>query len=78
MKTTVRLLLALALLASCARGNDGNFHITGTIEGAEGKYAFIFPVDVNDVFHGDKPLARIRIRNNSHIPKVTKMNFLIY
>ena len=65
MKTTIQLFLALALLASCAGGNDGSFHIAGTIEGADGKYALIFPADVNDVFHGDKPLAKIRIRHNS-------------
>ena len=57
-------MFVLALLASCTDRNDGNFHITGTIEGAEGKYALIFPEDANDVFHGDKPLAKIRIRNN--------------
>ena len=64
MKKTIQLLFALALLASCAGRNDGNVHITGTIEGAEGKYALVYPVDVNDVFHGDKPLAKIRIQNN--------------
>jgi len=64
MKKTLQLLLALALLASCAGRNEGNFHLSGTIEGAEGKYALVFPVNVSDVFHGEKPLAKIRIRNN--------------
>ena len=64
MKKTILLLFVTALLASCAGRNDGNFHLTGAIEGAEGKYALVFPVDVMDVFHGAKPLAKIRIRNN--------------
>ena len=65
MKPTVKLLCALALLASCASRNDGSYHITGTVEGADGKYAMVWPADANDVFHGDKPLAKIRIRNDS-------------
>lgn len=64
MKKTIRFLFALALLASCAGRNEGNFHLTGTIEGAEGRYALVFPADVMDIFHGEKPLAKIRIRNN--------------
>ena len=64
MRKTVLLLFALTLLASCGRQNDGNFHLTGTIEGAEGRYAVVFPADVMDIFHGEKPLAKIRIRNN--------------
>lgn len=64
MKKTIQLLFALTLLFSCTGRNDGNFHLTGTIEGAEGKYAFVFPADVKDIFHGEKPLAKIRIRNN--------------
>ena len=63
MRKTIQFLFALALLASCAGRNDGNFHLTGTIEGAEGKYALVFPADVMDVFR-EKPLAKIRIRNN--------------
>ena len=63
MKKTIQLLFALTLLASCAGRNENNFHLTGTIEGAEGKYALVFPVDVTNVFH-EKPLAKIRIRNN--------------
>ncbi len=64
MKKTIQFLFALALLASCAGRNEGNFHLTGTIEGAEGRYALVFPADVMDIFHGEKPLAKIRIRNN--------------
>jgi thiol-disulfide isomerase/thioredoxin len=64
MRKTIQFLFALALLASCAGRNDGNFHLTGTIEGAEGRYALVFPADVMDIFHGEKPLAKIRIRNN--------------
>ena len=64
MRKTIQLLFALALLASCAGRNEGNFHLTGTIEGAEGRYALVFPADVMDIFHGEKPLAKIRIRNN--------------
>lgn len=64
MRKTIQLLFALTLLVSCAGRNDGNFHLTGTIEGAAGKYALIVPVDKNDVLHEDKPLARIRIRND--------------
>lgn len=64
MRKTIQLLFALALLASCAGRNEGNFHLTGTIEGAEGKHVLVFPVDVKDIFHGEKPLAKIRIRNN--------------
>ena len=56
---------ALVLMASCASRNEGSFHIAGTIEGADGKYAMVWPADANDVFHGDKPLAKIRIRKNS-------------
>lgn len=63
MRKTIQLLFALALLASCAGRNEGNFHLTGTIEGAEGKYALVFPVDVTNVFR-EKPLAKIRIQNN--------------
>jgi hypothetical protein len=63
MKKTILIVLVLASLASCTGRNEGNFHITGTIEGAEGKYALVCPVDKNDVFHGDKPLAKFRIRN---------------
>ena len=65
MKKTLPILFALAFLASCAGRNGGSFHITGTIEGADGKYALVCPVDENDVFHGDKPLSKIRIRNNT-------------
>lgn len=57
-------MFALTLLSSCIGRNDGNFHLTGTIEGAEGKYALVFPADVKDIFHGEKPLAKMRIRNN--------------
>ena len=64
MKKTIQLLFALTLLASCAGRNESNFHLTGTIEGAEGRYALVFPVDVMDFSHGEKPLAKIRIRNN--------------
>ena len=64
MRKTIQFLFALALLASCAGRNEGNFHLTGTIEGAEGRYAVVFPADVMDIFHGEKPLAKIRIRNN--------------
>jgi hypothetical protein len=64
MRKTIQLLFALALLASCAGRNEGNFHLTGTIEGAEGKHVLVFPADVKDIFHGEKPLAKIRIRNN--------------
>lgn len=64
MKKTIQFLFALALLASCAGRNEGNFHLTGTIEGAEGRYALVFPADVMHIFHGEKPLAKIRIRNN--------------
>lgn len=63
MRKTILLLFALTLLSSCTGRNDGNFHLTGTIEGAGGKYALVFPVDVTNVFH-EKPLAKIRIRNN--------------
>ena len=62
MRKTIQFLFALALLASCAGRNEGNFHLTGTIEGAEGRYAVVFPAE--DIFHGEKPLAKIRIRNN--------------
>ena len=64
MRKTIQFLFVLALLASCAGRNEGNFHLTGTIEGAEGRYALVFPADVMDIFHGEKPLAKIRIRNN--------------
>lgn len=64
MKKTIQLLFALTLLASCTSRNEGNFHLTGTIEGAEGRYAVVYPADVMDIFHGEKPLAKIRIRNN--------------
>ena len=64
MRKSIQLLFVLALLASCSGGNEGNFHLTGTIEGAEGKYVLVFPADVKDIFHGEKPLAKIRIRNN--------------
>ena len=57
-------MFALTLLASCGSRNEGNFHLTGTIEGAEGRYAVVYPADVLDIFHGEKPLAKIRIRNN--------------
>ena len=63
MRKTILLLFALTLLSSCTGRNDGNFHLTGTIEGSGGKYALVFPVDVTNVFH-EKPLAKIRIRNN--------------
>ncbi len=64
MRKTIQFLFVLALLASCAGRNEGNFHLTGTIEGAEGKHVLVFPADVKDIFHGEKPLAKIRIRNN--------------
>ncbi len=64
MRKTIQLLFALALLVSCAGRNEGNFHLTGTIEGADGRYALVFPADVMDIFHGEKPLAKVRIRNN--------------
>lgn len=64
MRKTIQLLFALTLLVSCAGRNDGNFHLTGTIEGAEGKHVLVFPADVKDIFHGEKPLAKIRIRND--------------
>ena len=64
MRKTIQFLFVLSLLASCAGRNEGNFHLTGTIEGAEGRYALVFPADVMDIFHGEKPLAKIRIRNN--------------
>ena len=64
MRKTILFLLALALLASCAGGNDGNFHLTGTIEGAATKYALVCPVE-ESVFHSpDEVLKKIRIRNN--------------
>ena len=63
MRKTIQLLFALALLASCAGRNEGNFHLTGTIEGAEGKYALVCPVE-ESVFHSpDEVLKKIRIRN---------------
>ena len=64
MRKTIQFLFALVLLTSCTDRNEGNFHLTGTIEGAEGRYALVFPADVMDIFHGEKPLAKIRIRNN--------------
>ena len=64
MKKTIQLLFVLAFLSSCEGRDESNLHIAGTIEGAEGKYALVCPVDENDVFHGDKPLAKIRIRKN--------------
>ena len=64
MRKTIQLLFALAILSSCGGRNEGNFHITGTIEGAEGKYALVCPVDDN-VFHpANKLPGKIRIRNN--------------
>ena len=64
MRKTIQMLFALALLASCAGRNEGNFHLTGTIEGAEGKTVVVAPAD-KDIFHCDeKFLERIRIRNN--------------
>ena len=64
MRMTIQFLFALALLASCAGRNEGNFHLTGTIEGAAKKYALVCPVE-ESVFHGpDAVLKKIRIRNN--------------
>ena len=57
-------MFAVALLSSCVGRSEGNFHITGTIEGAEGKYALVCPVDEN-VFHpSDELPGKIRIQNN--------------
>lgn len=65
MKKTIQLLFVVALLASCASRNDGDFHLTGTIEGAEGKYVLVCPVDEAKLLHRtDKILAKIRIRKN--------------
>lgn len=65
MKKTIQLLFMLAILASCGGRNDGNVHITGTIEGAEGKYVLVCPVDEAKFLHRtDKILAKIRIWNN--------------
>ena len=64
MKKTILLLFVLALLASCAGRKVGNFHITGTIEGAKEKYALVCPVDAKEFHPVEKSLAKIRIRNN--------------
>ena len=64
MKKSIQLLFAMALLSSCVGRNEGNFHITGTIEGAVGKYALVCPVE-ESVFHSpDEVLKKIRIRKN--------------
>ena len=78
MKKTTQLLFALALLSSCDSQNDGNFHITGTIEGAEGKYALVCPVE-ESVFHSpDEILKKIRIRNNKVDAHLSLDSNLVY
>ena len=64
MKKTFLLLIALIILSSCGGRNDGNIHITGTIEGAEGKYVSVCSVSESIFNRANKSLVKIRIRNN--------------
>ena len=63
LKQAIQLCFALAFLLSCSGGNEGNFHIIGSIEGANQKYAYVLPAD--EIFNlKAKSLKKIRIRNN--------------
>ena len=63
LKQAIQLFFALAFLLSCSGGNEGNFHIIGSIEGANQKYAYVLPAD--EIFNlKAKSLKKIRIRNN--------------
>ena len=63
MKQVTQLFFALAFLLSCSSRHEGNFHITGTIEGVERKYVYVLPGNENMDLRS-KSLKKIRIRNN--------------
>ena len=64
MKKSILLLFALVVLSSCGGRNNGYIHITGTIEGAEGDYVLVCPVDESVFNRANKSLNKIRIRDN--------------